>query len=214
MQTIIVIHNSEATRTLSTIHRKQTHSLIIHTHQLPEACSLFRMNIRRMQLRTQRSEASIEQIEVISLMIIFQIGIKPQEARKTHQKDQMKIGKAILALIQPNDRMLQIREQRPILRLFANGSIKEFCEKHCHCRLIRIVRNRGKRIKRLCLFHSVESRIRTIVRLKLNKRKRLKQYGFHRRLPRTRHGNEKRCPAGQLRVHLYNDRCIVVFQRM
>ena len=164
-----------------------------------------------MQLGTSRSKTSIQQIEVITGMIVFQIGIKAQKTGKTHQKNKMEIRESFPALIQPNDGMLQISKQRTVLSLLPNSPIKEFRQKKCHRRFIRIIGNGRKRIKGFRLFHPIKSRIRSVIRLKFNKRQRLEQDGLHCRLSRTGYCDKKRSPSGQFRVHIYNDRRIIIF---
>ena len=68
-----------------------------------------------MKLRAQGSETGTLQIEVISILIILQIGIQPQKAGQAHLEDQMEIGEILAALIQPDDGVLQIGKQWTVL---------------------------------------------------------------------------------------------------
>lgn len=144
-------------------------------------------------------------------MIVLEIGIKPQKAGKPHQKDQMEIGKTFAALVQPDNRMLQIGKQWTVLRLFTDSPIKKFSQEKCHRRLVRVIRNGRKRIKRFRFLHTIESRVRSVIRFKFNKRQRLEQDGLHCRLSRTGYCDKKRSPSGQFRVHIHNDRRIIIF---
>ena len=96
-------------------------------------------------------------------MIIFQVRVKPQKTRKTHQKNQMKIGKSLSTLVQPNDRMLQIGKQRTVLCLLPDSPVKKLRQEKCHRRLIRIIRYGRKWIKRFRFLHTIKCCIRPIV---------------------------------------------------
>ena len=110
MQTVILVHNRQTTGTLHAAHGKEMHCFVVHAHQPCETCRLFRRYIVGMQLRTQRGKAGILLIKIIAAVIIFQVRIQSEKTRQTHQKDQMKIGKATAAFIQPDNGMLQISE--------------------------------------------------------------------------------------------------------
>ena len=69
---------------------------------------------------------------VIVAVLVVQIRIQPQKTGKTHQKNQMEIGKPFATLVQPNDRMLQISEQRTVFSLFTDSTIQKLCQKKCH----------------------------------------------------------------------------------
>lgn len=152
MQTIIFIHNVQAAGTLQPVHGEKMHRFIIHAHQLCQAGRLLGSDVIGMKLRTQGSETSILQIEVISGMIILQVGIQTEKTGKAHQEDQMEIGKPLPAFIQPDDGMIQISKQRTVLCLLPDGAIKEFRKKQSDGRFVGIVGKRGERIKRLRSF--------------------------------------------------------------
>ncbi len=103
---------------------KEMHRFIIHAHQLCQAGRLLGSNIIGMELRTQGSETSILQIEVISAMIILQVGIQSEKTGKAHQEDQMEIGKPTAAFIQPDNGMMQISKQRTVLCLLPHAHDK------------------------------------------------------------------------------------------
>ena len=63
----------------------------------------------------------------------------------------MEIGKTIAALVQPDNRMLQISKQRTVLSLFAHRTIQELRQEKRYGRFVRIVGNGRKRIVRLRL---------------------------------------------------------------
>ena len=190
------------------------HRFIIHAHQLCQAGRLLGSDVIGMKLRTQGSETSILQIEVISGMIILQVGIQTEKTGKAHQEDQMEIGKPLPAFIQPDDGMIQISKQRTVLRLLPDGAIKEFRKKQSDGRFVGIVGKRGERIKRLRLLHLIYSGIRTEIGFKFHQCQRLEEYRLHRRLARTGYGHHEGSPASHLRIDVCNERCILIFQGM
>ena len=147
-------------------------------------------------------------------MIIFQVRIQSEKARQAHQKDQMKIGKTTATLVQPDNGMLQICKQRTVFGLFTQSTIQKLRQEQSNGRLIRIIGNRGKRIKRLCLFHLIYSGIRSEISFKLHQRQRLEQHRFHRSLARTGHRHQKRSPSGHLGIDVYDNGSILILQWM
>ena len=110
------------------------------------------------------------------------MGVKPEEAGKAHQEDQVEIGIPLAALVQPDDGVAQVGEQRTVLRLLAHGTAEELGEEKGDCRLARVVGERGERVERLRLLYLIYRGVGTEVRLQFHQRQGLEQHRLHCRI--------------------------------
>lgn len=98
MQTVVIVDNRQATVALHAAHGEKMHRLVVHPHQHIDACSLIGFQESTVR-RLQGSEARIQHIEEATFGIIFRVGIEAEEARKTHQENQMEVGETLLAFV-------------------------------------------------------------------------------------------------------------------
>src|SRR3712207_3513247 len=188
------------------------HRFVVHTHEHPHAGSLFGAQKVGMQRHTMRKLATLE-VEETPLLVVFKIGKEAYEARQTHHKHQMEVGKVGLGTIEPLHAVHHIVEEQRVLLLATRGIIEEFGYEERNRSLIHIVGNRLPGKGHAHILEVLQAHRRAEIERNVEQRERLEELLLHPPTRRLRYPFDERYTPKLLGKHIDNHLRVAILHR-
>lgn len=209
VQAVVVVDVAEQAAALRSREAEEVHRGIVHAHEAWQAGGVGRSD-EMVVLGAPRHEAGGFEVEVAAGGGVVQVGVETEETRQAQQKDEVKVGVAAAAGIEPLDGRRHVAEQGRGVGLGAQGEVEKLGQEERHRCLAGVVGKRGKGDVDRSALHALQTRGGTVVPFEHEQGQRAEQRVPDRGPARTGDAHHERHAARRFGEGLGYDRVVVV----
>ena len=192
---------------------EEMHGGVVHAHHELQLVGLAGKEHVAMEWG-RGAEDTLAQVEIVTRLIVVEVGIEPEEAAEAHEEHEVEVGEAIGLAVEPLDAAGDVVEEGLVALFGTQGVVEELGDEERDGELVGMEGDGGEGRGEAHVAELLELHLRTDVDLGLEEGEGLEELLLHTGLRRLGDVHHERQSSVRLGEHVHDHSRLAVLERM
>ena len=192
---------------------EEMHGGVVHAHHELQLVGLARKEHVAMEWG-RGAEDALAQVEIVTRLIVVEVGIEPEEAAEAHEEDEVEVGEAIGLAVEPLDAAGDVVEEGLVALFGTQGVVEELGDEERDGELVGMEGDGGEREVEAHVAQFLQLGLGTHIHFRLQERQGLEELFLHTGLRRLGDVHHERQSSVRLGEHIHDHSRLAVLERM